>query len=304
MDSGDGARYVFRYNQVTNSSCEAHSLQNAFADGSFARATRSYEIYHNYFTTLDNGKDRNWTAIHVRGGTGVIFGNRVVNASGPSYNAFGRVDNRRSYMAFAPPLDECDGTNPLDGNTLPTETYHGYPCLDQIGRSTDHGPGDERLPQALEPLYAWDNTMDGQLELISAHNDPYDRRHIQEGRDFFNASKPGYTPYVYPHPLTWELDLHGTPAEGAIHLDWAVHAYLPPTSTWRITYYGETVPSPVVETETLTNTARAYPLTGLTNYEPYTVTLSTVGVTPPLSDTVTVMPTDIFVYLPVALKED
>jgi hypothetical protein len=60
----------------------------------------------------------------------------------------------------------------------------------------------------------------------------------------------------------------------------------------------------VVETETLTNTARAYSLNGLTNYEPYTVTLSTVGVTPPLSDTVCVMPTDIFVHLPLVKKED
>ena len=47
---------------------------------------------------------------------------------------------------------------------------------------------------------------------------------------------------------------------------------------------------------------RAYTLTGLTNYVWYTVTLNSIlGSTPFLTDTVTVMPTDVFVYLPLVL---
>jgi hypothetical protein len=305
IDANHGGRYVFRYNQVTNSSCEAHSLQNAFGGDAFARATRSYEIYHNDFTSLENGHPGNWMAIFARGGTGVIFSNRVVNASGDAYNGIIAVDNVRSFQTRGEPLGKCDGDNPLDGNTLPKETYQGYPCLDQIGRSTDHGPGNDRLPQELEPLYAWDNTLDGQVEIVYVHNGPEVERHIQEGRDFFNAPKPDYTPFTYPHPLTQDLVLTGTAASESALLDWDVAAwtYLPPTSTWRITYYSEAAPSPVTHTGIVSPT-RAYTLTGLTNYEWYTVTLNTlVDATPILTDTVRVMPTDRLIYLPLLLTE-
>ena len=50
---------------------------------------------------------------------------------------------------------------------------------------------------------------------------------------------------------------------------------------------------------------RASTLTGLTNYQWYTVTLhAMVDSTAFLSDTVRVMPTDISVYLPVVRKEE
>ncbi len=56
--------------------------------------------------------------------------------------------------------------------------------------------------QALEPLYSWNNTMNGTPSGISS---PYPN--IQEGRDiYFNTSKPGYTPYAFPHPLVTFLD--------------------------------------------------------------------------------------------------
>ena len=49
---------------------------------------------------------------------------------------------------------------------------------------------------------------------------------------------------------------------------------------------------------------RAFTLTGLTNYTPYTVTLNAVlDSVMTLTDTVTVMPTDIFAHLPVLMKE-
>jgi hypothetical protein len=104
--------------------------------------------------------------------------------------------------------------------------------------------------------------------------------------------------------LTEELVLAGRPGDEMIYLDWTVvHAYLPPTSTWRITYYSETVPSPVMRTSIVSPT-RDYVLTGLVNYEWYTVTLNAmVDSTPILTDTVRVMPTDLFVYLPLVLKD-
>jgi hypothetical protein len=101
-----------------------------------------------------------------------------------------------------------------------------------------------------------------------------------------------------------DLDLYGKPGDGSIDLDWRVSVDPPPTSTWRISYYTDTVASTVVVTDSLTYTARAHTLTGLTNYQWYTVTLNAmVDSTPILTDTVRVMPTDRFVYLPMVRRD-
>jgi hypothetical protein len=100
-----------------------------------------------------------------------------------------------------------------------------------------------------------------------------------------------------------DLGLRGTPGNKTIYLDWEVSIDPPSASTWRITYYSETVPSPVVRTNIVSPT-RVYTLTGLVNYEWYTVTLNTMlGMAPILTDTVHVMPTDLFVHLPLVMKD-
>jgi len=86
------------------------------------------------------------------------------------------------------------------------EIYEVLIALDQPGR----GKGDlltGRFPvntgswphQALEPVYSWNNTRaeDGSpVNLVGVEPT------IQENRDFYNNTpKPGYKPYVYPHPL-------------------------------------------------------------------------------------------------------
>jgi hypothetical protein len=297
IDSNGGARWVFRHNMVVNTYCEAHGLQNAGQRGTF-----SYELYENTFTTADNPRT-NWVAFYTRGGTGVLFNNAVINAAGNPYNDFAAIQDNRSCGHASTHWGPCDGTSPCDGNT---PGMSGYPCRDQVGRSTDFSDTQVH-PQALEPLYAWGNTFDGSPVAIESRDIcELSLEHVVEGRDFINGVKPGYTPYAYPHPLTQDLVLAGTPADESIQLDWDVAAWthLPPTSTWRITFYSETIPSPVVRTGIVSPT-RVYTLTGLANYEWYTVTLDAmVGGTSWMSDTVAVMPTDIFVHLPLILKED
>jgi len=100
------------------------------------------------------------------------------------------------------------------------------------------------------------------------------------------------------------LDLTGTPGNSKIYLNWSVNTTLLPTSTWRIGYYSQTVASTIVATDSLTNTVRAYTLTGLTNYAWYTVTLNAMlDSTSILTDTARVMPTDRLVYLPLILDQ-
>jgi uncharacterized protein (DUF362 family) len=96
--------------------------------------------------------------------------------------------------------------------------------------------------------------------------------------------------------------LHGEPADKSIRLRWEVSGTLPVTSTWRIDYISQTG-TVVIPAPSITNTARAYTLTSLTNYVWYTVTLKAIlGTTPFLTDTVRVMPTDMFIYLPLVLR--
>jgi hypothetical protein len=297
IDSNGGARWVFRYNMVVNTYCEAHGLQNAGQRGTF-----SYELYENTFTTADNPRN-NWVAFYTRGGTGVLFNNAVINAAGNPYNDFAAVQDNRSCDHSSTHWGACDGTSACDGNT---PGMSGYPCRDQIGRSTDFS-NTEVHPQALEPLHAWNNMFDGSPVAIESRDTcDLSLEHVVEGRDFINGVRPGYTPYSYPHPLTQDLALTGIPANETAYLDWAVAGwtYLPPTTTWRIEYYTTTLTAPFTATVPLSVT-RAYTLTGLTNYQLYTVTLSAmVDTAPVLSDTVMVMPTNIFMHLPLMMKED
>jgi hypothetical protein len=99
-----------------------------------------------------------------------------------------------------------------------------------------------------------------------------------------------------------ELALKGTPADRTIHLTWEVKGSLPVTTTWEIAYAGPPgdQPSPITG---LPEPDRAYTLTSLTNYTTYTITLTAnVDRTPLLTDTISVFPTDIFIYLPQVMQ--
>jgi hypothetical protein len=91
------------------------------------------------------------------------------------------------------------------------------------------------------------------------------------------------------------LMLYAMPQDQAVQLAWDMQGTLPDTMTWTITYEGPTgdQPSPI---ENISKPTRTYTLTGLTNYEWYTMTLTTVPAT--LTETIRVMPTDQFIYLP------
>jgi hypothetical protein len=112
----------------------------------------------------------------------------------------------------------------------------------------------------------------------------------------------GTAPDLGAYEFLPQIELHGAPADRAIHLAWAVNVTLPVTSTWRIDYASQTGTVYLPITGIISPT-RAYSLTGLTNYTWYTVTLSAMlDSTPFLTDTVRVMPTDRLVYLPLVAR--
>ncbi|MHC4426200.1 MAG: right-handed parallel beta-helix repeat-containing protein [Planctomycetota bacterium] len=184
LDGCFGARVVFRQNTLLNASVAVHGTESS-ARG---RSIRSYEIYDNSFTF--EAPREHFTAIFLRGGTGVIFNNKLIGG----YRAFVLATNYRSRDSY-PPWGKCDGSSKWDGN----QESNGYPAIDQIGRSTDSGPG---TPQQHDPLYEWDNTLNGANADIAVSGGAEVQAHIKEGRDYHNdRSRPDYTPYVYPHPL-------------------------------------------------------------------------------------------------------
>jgi hypothetical protein len=76
--------------------------------------------------------------------------------------------------------------------------------LDQPGRGkgdliSGNPPGPVGWPhQALEPIYSWNNKLNGSNVNISGGLHPT----LQENRDYYNDKEmPGYKPYAYPHPL-------------------------------------------------------------------------------------------------------
>lgn len=189
-DSMSGGRYVFRYNTVTNQNSANHGTESSGRH----RGVRSYEIYNNTYTT----STEMFTAIYLRGGTGVVFNN-----STNGYTSAVRLTNYRSQQAYSP-WGQCNGSSSYDGNSL----ANGYPCIDQIGRgTTDLISGDPPSPtawpnQLLDPLYIWGNNYTPTQSTNAAEVSSQDPDWIAPGRDFIvGSARPGYAPYVYPHPL-------------------------------------------------------------------------------------------------------
>jgi hypothetical protein len=91
-----------------------------------------------------------------------------------------------------------------------------YAALDQPGRGSGNLLQDEGLGpnsilvtinaltgiaswpnQALDGIYSWGNTVNGAPSGLMSYYPT-----VQEGRDFYNnKAMPGYTPFVFPHPL-------------------------------------------------------------------------------------------------------
>ena len=188
MDMDSGGRQVFRNNTIKNGMWETHDKAR-----SGLVSANAYELYNNTFTATSN----KWKAFDVSAGTGVIWGNSI---SGDWTVPIGAID----YKSFDPrSVRLCDGSDPADQNVA---GQSGWRCQYQIG-SRGEGPTAYGYP-----LYVWSNTKNGAtvgMQCTDGCN------HVQAGRDYINngtTAKPGYVPYVYPHPLQSNTVPAQTPA--------------------------------------------------------------------------------------------
>ena len=163
-----------------------------------------------------------------------------------------------------------------------------------------------------DPLFTSTSTFDLQTgsAAIDAGKDSvayqtfYDFYGIDIHQDIAGTARPQDAGWdIGAYEFTPSLLLSGSPADQTIHLNWTVDITLPVTATWQIAYSGPSgdQPSPITG---IANASRAYNLTGLTNYTVYDITLNTMlNGSPILTDTVSVMPTDLLIYLPITMRE-
>jgi hypothetical protein len=112
IDEYGGARFVFRYNDVTNTKISSHGTGSS---GRY-RGLRQWEIYNNTFTANPKTSEE---AIHLRGGTGVIFGN--------AFTGFYKTVTLHTYRFHTtfPKWPGSDGTSAWDKNS-PTVYLTGH----------------------------------------------------------------------------------------------------------------------------------------------------------------------------------
>jgi hypothetical protein len=213
-DCLDGGRFVFRHNRVYNDYLQNHGTDT----GQRRRSCRSFEIYNNTFTNMTAGGGQ-WTfANYLRGGSGVIFNNTFQNPSpcngcpDSGYSYMVSLNVFRHTVMSSTPWGACDGSSPYDQNAA---GLAGYRCVDQPGAGqSDHLQGVD-VPLArwvgngLDPIYAWANTFGTTLSPQIASTSS----RVQVNRDYYNnVPRPGYVPYVYPHPLVSSWGAPDAPA--------------------------------------------------------------------------------------------
>ena len=120
--ANSAARYVFRYNTITNNYYPFAAV-DAHGRGISARGTRSYEIYENQISGgIDYRTDEpqaTW-ALGLRGADGVVFNNRFTEMAKPIYLAIEGGINDKTYPVPDQVRDLWLWGNRLDGNLLNT----------------------------------------------------------------------------------------------------------------------------------------------------------------------------------------
>jgi len=164
--AGYGARYVFRYNRmITTYRARWWGMVDAHGKADGGHGTRAFEVYNNTFSMTGIPEPASATGALFRGGDGVFF-NNTINLG----------------KSWAPGYPPVGMQLTVENGACTAQDKPAYPANDQ---TTD--------------LYIWGNSNNN----VSLGGDNWDvcAYYFQLGRDYHIQPRPGYTPYVYPHPL-------------------------------------------------------------------------------------------------------
>jgi hypothetical protein len=208
IDVSDNGRLVFRYNVWTNSSTSGHG-----ADTSYYGA-RYIEIYQNTYIfdqtpkcLNSNGQLANPTNLNVfimvRGGTRLIHHNVIPDITSATWG------NKSEVRFTIMNLRHSSGPYACwtGGYPVPHQAGWGY-STGETGPLSGSGVPD--VYQDIEPIYIWANTGSGNYNnpAITDYSPPdcnsgdTSTNYVKLNREYYvNTAKPGYTPYIYPHPL-------------------------------------------------------------------------------------------------------
>jgi|CXWL01.1.fsa_nt_gi hypothetical protein len=165
MDASAGARFVFRYNTLTNTNVEWHG-----ADSGGYRGVHTFEVYRNKFASSVSMRMQ----FH-RSGAGVSFDNTYTGA----YSGLNLSVYRARPQTYVAKYGQCDGSSAWDGN-VGAPGAPGWPCLDQTGYTFTQNSGGS---YTSNPLYAWKNTRNG-VEVAPTPSEV--TAYLVENRDFFS----------------------------------------------------------------------------------------------------------------------
>lgn len=137
-DFNSNARAVVRFCTITNAiKIDGHGL----ASNTPPRGVRHVEVYENSWTKTDGY----WTAVEMRGGSGILFNNSSVNNLGDSWFT----------------LTDYGVTTASSNFGSQYQTPYDYPVSDQIGVGIDPKSG------GSEPMYMWGNTRNGSAWVLT-----------------------------------------------------------------------------------------------------------------------------------------
>jgi hypothetical protein len=171
----------------------------------------------NFVFIEDNNLDLTRHPVAANNGARYVFRHNVTaDSSRPGdhqVDAHGRTVHPRGTRAYEIYENTLAPSTPIGGGPVKVRGGDGVIYNNTIGLNFNNpavrvqiekgGPpvgGPYPFPDQTTDLWGWDNTLpDGTRVPVSRPSG--DSEYLQEGRDFHNAEKPGYTAYPYPHPL-------------------------------------------------------------------------------------------------------
>lgn len=119
-DANGDAKVVVRFCTIVNDmKVDGHGLASNGSPGITTRGVRSMEVYNNHWTTLTG--TGSWTAVELRGGTGMVFNNTVDRSPGAG-----------SFF-----LTDYGYLGQFGGFFSTYQTPSNYPIEDQVGTGQD-----------------------------------------------------------------------------------------------------------------------------------------------------------------------